>query len=95
MSMGDQCEYRVHAGHAHAAKSGSHRWIELPLGFCSECADPVFPLDAKSKRVVGQHVIVPMCCDDATLDEVPGGDENVEALPGPDPFGSTSEWSKR
>lgn len=70
MSGGDRCEYRVHTGRAHAAQAGGHRWIEDPLGTCSACGDPVYPLGARAWRDVEEpyrHHIVPDCCDDAHL----------------------------
>ncbi len=44
MSGGDRCEYREHRGKAHAARTGSHLWVEAPLGVCSACETPQYPL---------------------------------------------------
>lgn len=87
MRDGDRCDYRIHRGTHHAAQSGGHRWIEAPIGYCSVCNDPVYPLSVKSLRVDGQHEYVPMCCDDAFV--------RASERRAPDPFGSTAEWASR
>lgn len=98
MSHGDRCEYRRHRGQHHAARTGSHLWIDAPLGQCSLCGQDVYPLMALARhdsRTNGNWY-ASLCCQngivivDSTLFTE---DEPVEA--GPDPFGSSSGWSTR
>lgn len=98
MSGGDRCEYRRHRGSHHAAQTGSHLWIEQPLGDCSICGQPVYPLMALSRhdsRTNGNW-FASLCCENGIVIVDPSlFDDEPETTPGPDPFGASSEWSSR
>lgn len=99
MSSGDRCEYRRHTGTAHAAKDGSHLWIEAPLGTCACCGNPQYPLGVtveENEHYGRQFRLLAQCCDDTV--EVPDPrtvapyqDEFVED----EQFHSRAEWRER
>ena len=89
MSGGDRCEYREHGGTHHAALDGSHTWIEEPLGACSICATDQYPLSVTWWSGEGRdYALMTNCCDDGVVVQ-------RRIVCGPDPFGSSAEWSER
>ena len=98
MRDGDRCEYRQHRGTQHAAQTGGHLWIERPLGVCSICDMPVYPLMALARANVSRAErpwYASLCCENGVVvvDGQLFDQQDDEA--GPDPFGSTAEWSTR